>query len=75
MPYEELLRHEDVAVHREMLAPSGAVLIRETQVFWDAPRRREALRVMVDVWDPGKVVGKTLARADFIRSPAGFVDE
>jgi hypothetical protein len=30
---------------------------------------------MVDVWDPRKVFGKTIASDDFIRSRHGFVGE
>jgi hypothetical protein len=79
LPYEELARYEDQALHCEMLSAIGEVLIRETQVFSDSGGKGGDLRVMVDVWNPegGRlgIVG-SLAKDDFIKAPDGtFVGE
>jgi hypothetical protein len=77
LDYPELLRHQGHALHCEMLSCSGEVLVRETQVFWD-DKKRQTLRVIVDVWRPKKrgiILGRR-ASDDFIRAPDGsFIDE
>jgi hypothetical protein len=61
--------------HRAVQTPDGRMLVLETQVFWDGPKKKN-LRVLVDVWDPSsRGLSTSIARSDFIRSPDGFVGE
>jgi hypothetical protein len=52
-------------------------LMLETQVFWDDPREKNDLRVIVDVWDPAPPSAATIvyddqiAHDDFIRAADG----
>lgn len=75
MTYHELLAYEGHALHHEMLAPSGEVMIREVQVYWD-DRPGGDVRVMVDVWRWKGRRGVTAVQDGFIRAPDGsFVGE
>ena len=75
VPYDDLVRHVGEALHVNVQDKEGKVWIRETQLFWD-DRKRRNIRVMVDVWDPGRRVSRSTAIDDFLRAPNGsFVGE
>jgi hypothetical protein len=54
---------------------AGGSFVGEVNVFWD-DRKGGNLRVIVDAWIRGFVMGRTLAKDDFILAPDGsFVGE
>jgi hypothetical protein len=70
--FDELLGMDGEAVHREMRSASGAVLVRETQVFRD-DGLSGPLRAVVDVYDPSArgLVVRSLASGGFVRAREG----
>jgi len=76
LSYDDLMRRQEQPEHRPVETSDGKRLILETQIFWD-DRKRQNLRVLVDVWDPAKRVSLgSITKDDFIRAPDGsFVGE
>jgi len=73
--YETLITLEGTAQHEERTTVTGRLLGLDTQIFWD-DRDKETLRVLVDVWDPTRVISTSIASESFIRLADGsFVGE
>ena len=73
--YAELVEREGQALHKEVVDSNGKAWVGETQFFWDDAEKQN-LRVMVDIFEPGRLVHRSRVVEDFIRAPDGtFVDE
>ena len=75
VPYFELVGREGEALHAALDGADGNQWVLETQIFWD-DGKKENIRVMVDVWNPRRLISTSTAIDSFIRAPDGsFVGE
>lgn len=75
LSFEDLYLLLDNEEHRAMRTAGGSELVLETHVFWD-DRKKQSLRVIVDVWDFAKLSIGAIAKDSFIRSADGsFIGE
>jgi hypothetical protein len=75
LAFSDLLALEGQSEHRSIETADGKTLGLEVQIFWD-DREHENLRVMVDAWDPSRLLSRSIARGGFIKAPdESFVGE